>query len=518
MGYDFESDKDYNFESTVSMTLDTGKTCFSPGEYVNGSISLKPKQGNMNSFLQNPMATLYITEYSYYTFTVNELDPRTNMTHVVTKKAEENVPILTYPLDFSNFQNANINNGLKMPFTVQIPLRIYPSCFFGSNTFVKHYLCVEFPSIGAKKTSIIIIKNPPYFNNFNRLYQSPAMCYKEMKKHKLVFSQGSFTASIKVPKNAFVYDEYVPFEIDMDLTKMSLNIKNIKVSLRRTACKNVQYHHDQLYSKDNTTVAKKNVSFPKGQKKLHIEDVIIIDEDKNPKKIYKKLDGDNRKVSEKYSGIYIYPTCYGGLLSVEYFIKMEIEMDTFWSTNEEFLIPIDFFEPFANAPGANGPQQQQPYPPQQQTYPPQGGYGPQQQPYPQQQQPYPPQGGYGPQQQPYPPQQPYQPQPQQQPYPPQKQPYPPQQQPYPPQGGYGPQQPYSQPPYPPQEGYGPHQAYPPQQNPPPMSNVVPPSQQKEENNQDNLPTMDEIMKKPVENSDNPAPPSGGNNNYSYPSF
>ena len=72
MGYDFESDKNYNYEATVSMTLDTGKTCLSPGEYVNGSISLKPKEGNMNSFLQNPMATLYITEYSYYNYTVSE--------------------------------------------------------------------------------------------------------------------------------------------------------------------------------------------------------------------------------------------------------------------------------------------------------------------------------------------------------------------------------------------------------------------------------------------------------------
>ena len=503
MGYDFEADKQYNFESTVSMTLELGKTCYSPGEYINGSLSLKPKQGNTNSFLDNPMATLYITEYSYYQYTVNELDPRTNMTHVVTKVAEENVPILNFPLNFSNFQNANINNGLNLPFSVQIPLRIYPSCLFGSQTFVKHYLCVEFPSIGAKKTAIIVIKNPPYFNNYNRLYQSPAMCYKEMKKHKLVFSQGSFTASIKVPKNAFAYDEYVPFEIDMDLTKMSLNIKNIKVSLRRTTSKNIQYHHDQSFSKDNTTVAKKNVSFQKGQKKIHIEDCIIIDEDKNPKTLYKKLDADKRKVSEKYGGIHIYPTCYGGLLSVEYFIKMELEMDTFWSTNEEFFIPIDFFEPFANAPGANIPPQQQPYPPQQQPYP------PQQQPYPPQQANSPP-GGYGPQQ-PYPPQQPnsppggYGPQ---QPYPPQQPPYPPQQ-PYPPQGGYGQQQPY-----PPQQP-----PYPLQQNPPPMSNVVPPTQQNEQNNQDNLPTMDDIMKKPVENNnDNSAPPTGANNNFSYPSF
>ena len=497
MGYDFEADKEYNYESTISMTIDLGKTCFCPGEYVNGFIILKPKQGNTQQFLQNPNATLYITEYSYYTYSVNEVDPRTNQTHLVTKKAEENVSVLNLPLNFSNFQNGNINNELKMPFNFQIPLRIYPSCFFGSNTFIKHYLAIDFPSISAKKTCIIVIKNPPYFSDYNHLYQSPAMVYKEMKKHKLVFSQGSFTASIKVPKNAYPYDEYLPFEVNMDLTKMSLNIKNIKITLRRTSSKNLQYEHDKSFSKSTDVVAKKNLSFNKGQKKIHIEDVIIINADKNPKNIYKKLDTDNRKVSEKYKGIYIYPTCYGGLLSVEYFIKMEIEMDTFWSTNEEFFIPIDFYEPFANAPNApnqsNMPYPQQPYPPQ---MPPHGGYGPRQsyppqQPYPQQQPPYPPHGGYGPQQS-YPPQQPY---PQQQPpYP--QQPYPPQQPPYPQQ-----QPPYPQQPYPPQQQY-----------PPQMSNQVPPPQ----NEQNNLPTMDEIMKKPVDNN-NPPPPSGGNNN-SYPTF
>ena len=66
------------------------------------------------------------------------------------------------------------------------------------------------------------------------------------------------------------------------------------------------------------------MNFVRGQKKIHIEDAIPIDADKNPKNLYKKLDSDDRKVSEKYNGIYLYPTCYGGLLSVEYSIKMKI--------------------------------------------------------------------------------------------------------------------------------------------------------------------------------------------------
>ena len=394
MGYDFESDQNYNFENTISMTLNIGKTCFLPGETINGTITLRPKQGNTQQFLTQPLAHLYLSEYACYTYTVEQRDPRTNLPTFVSKVAEEDIPILDLPLDFSAFQNQNINNTLNIPFTIHIPYKIYPSCMISSNAYIKHYLCIDFPSIGAKKTLIIVIKNPPYFSKYNNLLQTPAMCYKEMKKHKLIFSQGSFTASIKLDKNAFSYDDIIPFTVDIDLTKMALKLKDIKISIKRKTNKNYSYNHSQIYNSETITVGKKHLNFDKNQGKLHIEDVIAIDIDKNPKNIYKKLDVDNRKVSEKYSGIYLYPTCFGGLLSVEYFIKMEIEMDTMWSTTEDFSIPIDFFEPFPINPNLQPMNQNNPpygYPPQQENNNNQPPY-PQQPPYPgnnDNQQPYP---------------------------------------------------------------------------------------------------------------------------------
>ena len=65
-----------------------------------------------------------------------------------------------------------------------------------------------------------------------------------MKKSKLIlFSQGSFTAVLKLPKNAFSYQEVIPFEVDMDLSKLSLNVKYIRISIRRDTKKNLQYRH-----------------------------------------------------------------------------------------------------------------------------------------------------------------------------------------------------------------------------------------------------------------------------------
>ena len=170
-------------------------------------------------------------QYFYYTYTENEFNQVKNRSELVSKVAEENIPLLTVPMNFSNFQNANIMNTVKIPFQIQIPLNSYPSLIFGSTSFVKHYLCIDFPSIQAKKTVIVVIKNNAHFNTFNGLLQQPAVCYKEATKHKLFFSQGSYNATLKLPRNSFTYDEMIPFEIDIDCSKLAIDIKGIKISI-----------------------------------------------------------------------------------------------------------------------------------------------------------------------------------------------------------------------------------------------------------------------------------------------
>ena len=361
--YDFETDTEYNFENSIGMRIELGKTCFSPGEYVKGGIILEPKIGNTLQYLQNPNAYLSITEDCLYLYREREYAINSKTRYYETKSAKEKYFRLNMPLDLSYYHNSNLNNQLKLPFSFQIPLNIYPSCYFDRNTYIKHILTVDFPSINAKKSLIIVIKNPPYFNNYNHLYQSPAIIYREMKKSKLFFSQGSFITNFKLPKNAFSYEEEIPFEIDIDLSQLTMDIRHIIVSLIRIIHKNFQNEHSKSYSKEKSEVACKNIMIDKENRKINIKDKIEIDVDKNPKNIYYKLDNDNNKVSQKFNGIHIYPTCVGGLLSVEYFIKMEIIMDTFWSTKEEFIIPIDLFEPFAEEPFMNN-NQNIPYPQQ----------------------------------------------------------------------------------------------------------------------------------------------------------
>ena len=63
----------------------------------------------------------------------------------------------------------------------------------------------------------------------------------------------------------------------------------------------------------------------------------------NPKEIYKKLDSDKRKFSEKFKNIFLCPSLYNEILKCEYFIKVMLEMDTMFSTNESLSMPIEFY-------------------------------------------------------------------------------------------------------------------------------------------------------------------------------
>ena len=470
MGYDFEADKTYNFERDISMTIELKKTCYSPGEYLEGTIILRAKQGIQNSLLTSPFATLHFTEYFYYTYTEDVYNPNTQRSEFVSRVAEENNPLLIIPLNFSNFQNANVMNTVSIPFQMQIPINIYPTCIFGSSEYVKHYLAIDFPSIYAKKTVVVVIKNNQYFTTSNGLLKQPASTFREVKKHSLaIISKGSFTSTLKLQRNAFTYDEMIPFEVDIDCSKLKLNIKAIKVSLNRIQKVNLKENHSKERRQYKKELVSKRIPLNKSENRYHIEDVIQLQAENNPKQIYNILDNDKRKYSEKYNKINLSPTCYGGLLSCEYFIKIKLELDSMFSTDEDLKIPIDLYEPF-NAPN---------YPPQQHY--PQQPYPPQQPPYSQQNQQYPPPQGQQyppPQGQQYPPPQGQQyPPPQGQQYPPpQGQQYPsPQGQQYPPPQGQQYPSPQGQQ-YPPPQG----QQYPPpqgQQYPPPQGQQYPPQQQ-----------------------------------------
>ena len=333
--YDFEkNNKKYNNEKNFTITIELEKTCYFKGEYIKGNIILKPKDVIKKSLLLCPIianATLEeIQSYKYYEISKDSIT--------------ENEILFKYPMNIPIFNSKNIVEGMKIPFEYQIPHNAYPSCIFEDNSYVRHILIFDFSSIEAKKSIVIIIKNSQYFSAFNDLFKSPKEVNKKVTKHKYaIFNIGYISTTVKLEKNVFGYDEVIPLQIEIDCPDLKMKIENIDLFIYLSVSKNNKGDHKKSQMKSEKKIFSKIISLKKKMQKYHLEDIIELPKG-NPHEVYNQLDNDTRKYSEKFKNIYLYPCCYEGLISCEYYIKVIFETDTLFSTNESLTIPIDFYE------------------------------------------------------------------------------------------------------------------------------------------------------------------------------
>ena len=332
--YEFEANnKKYNEETNFTINIKINKTCYFKGEKIKGNILLTPKDIIKKTLLLCPItATASLEELYNYRLTENSND-----------STEENI-LFRYPMSIPKFKEDYLKKGLSVPFEFQIPDSIYPSCIIDKNTYVRHILKFDFSTINSRKSTVIIIKNDQHFSEYNELYKKPAEYKYRTYKHKYaVFHMGYLNANIRLDKNAFTYDEKIPIEIDLDCSDLRITIPKVHIILNLVIKKHNQTDN-KLFSKIEKICFKKIERLKDLQKKkFHLKNCLKLNVN-NPSKIYQQLENDNRIYSEKYKDIKLFPSCYGGLITCEYFIKIRFETDTIFSTDEYFIIPIDFYE------------------------------------------------------------------------------------------------------------------------------------------------------------------------------
>ena len=344
--YDFDHNFKYNYDSQVSLTINLPKTCYSKGEFITGNLYLKTKQYLQEKYLVNPQASVSLTELHNRGQQESDLDIYTPDDKSKKNKIEEEILLFTYEMNLFRYSGANLLQGISIPFRFQIPFNCFPSCIFDSNTYIRHLLSFNFTSIKAKKTAIIIIKNDKYFSLENKLYKSPATLTRKVSKHQYaIFSKGYFSATITLPKNSFSYDEAIPFLVEIDCSNLTIQVRSITVSLYvMQTVKNINDIKENSVLKIKE-IMDKNILLTKGDKKYLIDDIIKFPSTlDNPKYVYQKLDSDKRNFSQKFKNIFLLPSLYNKILTCEYYIKVMLEMDSYFSTNESLEIPIEFYE------------------------------------------------------------------------------------------------------------------------------------------------------------------------------
>jgi len=347
MQNDFYLGDEFNYENDVSLSIELDKTCYSKGEKINGTLILSPEQNSAHTELVNPYAKFSFIEKQCYEFLETFYEKDRDIIKPTRKNIEEIKILGSYPMNFSKYEKSNMLPNLKIPFQIMIPINAYPSLISDKNTYILHFLICEIESLKVKKSIPFIIKNNPYFTKENKLLKIPYETKQLIGKHKFaIISCGNFEVKINLEKNICPYNENLPITIDIDCSNLNnIKLKGVNIYIFRTFRKNSQKNKNLMKEEKTEEIVRKTLPLREGEITYHIEDGIKlpISSNLNPEIVYQLLDKNKDQGMKKFQNIKLFPSCSGGLLSCNYFLKIIIETNTLFSTNEEMIIPVDFY-------------------------------------------------------------------------------------------------------------------------------------------------------------------------------
>ena len=348
MQNDFYLGDEFNYENDVSLSIELDKTCYSKGEKINGTLILSPEQNSTHTELVNPYAKFSFIEKQCYEFLETFYEKDRDIIKPTRKNIEEIKILGSYPMNFSKYEKSNMLPNLKIPFQIMIPINAYPSLMSDKNTYILHFLTCELESLKVKKSVPFIIKNNPYFTKENKLLKIPHETKQLIGKHKFaIISCGNFEVKINLEKNICPYNENLPITIDIDCSNLNnIKLKGVNIYIFRTFRKNSQKNKNLMKEEKTEEIVRKTLPLREGEITYHIEDGIklpISSNNLNPEIVYQLLDKNKDQGMKKFQNIKLFPSCSGGLLSCNYFLKIIIETNTLFSTNEEMIIPVDFY-------------------------------------------------------------------------------------------------------------------------------------------------------------------------------
>ena len=347
MQNDFYLGDEFNYENDVSLSIELDKTCYSKGEKINGTLILSPEQNSAHTELVNPYAKFSFIEKQCYEFLETFYEKDRDIIKPTRKNIEEIKILGSYPMNFSKYEKSKMLPNLKIPFQIMIPINAYPSLISDKNTYILHFLTCEIESLKVKKSIPFIIKNNPYFTKENKLLKIPYETKQLIGKHKFaIISCGNFEVKINLEKNICPYNENLPITIDIDCSNLNnIKLKGVNIYIFRTFRKNSQKNKNLMKEEKTEEIVRKTLPLREGEITYHIEDGIKlpISSNLNPEIVYQLLDKNKDQGMKKFQNIKLFPSCSGGLLSCNYFLKIIIETNTLFSTNEEMIIPVDFY-------------------------------------------------------------------------------------------------------------------------------------------------------------------------------
>ena len=251
-----------NKEGNVSIIISLNKVCFYPGENIIGNIKIIPKPGFYEECRRFCELCINITQNSHYRYPVGS-DYETE---------EETTILMTHNFRFSDFIELGQENEINISVKYTLPKNARPSIFLDNQDYVKHLITVDYPHFGVKKTNVFIVKSNLNFHSQNRQLLCPFKYPTTFNKKKFFKKKGSCKLIITMPRNFFLYNEKITYNIHLDCRLLDIPVYKIKVSFNRTFRKNRKDNYLEERTNSSSTLIFKEYNIDKTRKLVEIVD------------------------------------------------------------------------------------------------------------------------------------------------------------------------------------------------------------------------------------------------------
>ena len=329
----------YNKKGDVDIEISLKKVCFYPGETIDGNIKLIPHYVFNQEIKEHSELIIKIIQYSHYKYTDGS-DWETD---------DETIELINEKFGLGDFFAIQNEKEINIQINYILPTYARPSIFCNRLDYVKHYITVEYPYFDVRRTLLFIVKNHLKYHFTNIKFENPFNVKSTFNKKKFFKKKGSCQLIINMPKNYFLYNEKVGYNIVLDCRTLNIPVKKLKVSLIRRVKKNNSHNLLHTRERSHTSLIDKEYNLDKKQKLFNFVDYFLLTESfkqnvdcKSPSDIYKQMDLHGLYEINDQSLINFYPCCAVGLLNIKYSIKVKVYYDSVFTSDDIVIAPFIF--------------------------------------------------------------------------------------------------------------------------------------------------------------------------------
>ena len=344
-------------EKKLSINISVEKIIYFPGEEIKGFVYIQGKGTLTNPLFIYSLVNVIISQIYYYEYDsgpkiesdLGEEKLKIKIPFIDKIKEMETQIVYSTTFNYSQYLGVNVINGIKLPFSIKLPLNLEPTFYF-NNSFIRHIFTFDFDGFKSKNSIGIIIRNPQYFSLQNKSLKEPLTVFKDMNKSKFIFfNQGKIAIYITSKTNSYKYGDEIPLDITINASELTIDISGIQIQLDRYIQFNDKNDKNSIKEFFKHNLFCQIIKFHEKRENYKHSIIIVPKKDdfcSAPNTFYSLIEPNYLKMI--FPEINLFPFCSGGLINCLYLINIKLLFDSLVTTDETISIPIELYFPNEN--------------------------------------------------------------------------------------------------------------------------------------------------------------------------